>query len=161
MICGFVGKNRQKQGFSDILRAMKFFSRQQKARKIASSLLVVWLSGFVLLFCCAATEARTEAEFCPLAKAKSHCDKTNKAKTGEPSFSNNSGLKINCCGFLPAVFDKTRKIEKAPQIVDVNQVKIDAPSFSSVERNFAVTEFYRPPEFDQKKIFITNCVFRI
>ena len=37
---------------------MNAFFAQQKTRKITSSLLVVWLSGFVLLFCCAAMEAR-------------------------------------------------------------------------------------------------------
>lgn len=140
---------------------MNPFFAQQKPRKITSSLLVVWLSGFVLLFCCAAMEARAEAEFCPLAKAKSHCDKANKAQTDAPTFSNDSGLKVDCCGFLPAVFDKTRKIEKAPQIVGVSRVKIDPPRFSSGAGNFAIAAAYRPPEFTQKKIFIANCVFRI
>lgn len=137
---------------------MKSFSPLQKTRKITSSLLVVWLSGFVLLFCCAAMEARAETEFCPLAKAKSHCDK---AKTGAPTFSNDSASKFGCCGFLPAVFDKARKIEKTSQIDSVHQVKIDSPRFSSVEKRFAAAGFYRPPEFDRKKIFIKNCVFRI
>ena len=140
---------------------MNPFFAQHKTRKITSSLLVVWLSGFVLLFCCAAMETRAETEFCPLAKAKSHCDKTDKAKTGEPTLANVLTSNLDCCGFLPAVFDKTRKIEKAPQIVGVNQVKIEAPRFSSAERHFAVAEFYRPPEFYQKKIFIQNCVYRI
>ena len=134
-----------------------FFARH-KTRKITSSLLVVWLSGFVLLFCCAAMETRAEAEFCPLAKAKRHCDK---AQNDEPTFAKDSTSKFDCFGFLPAVFDKTRKIEKTPQIAGVSRIKIDAPRFSSIERNFEIASFYRPPEFSQKKVFIVNCVFLI
>jgi hypothetical protein len=146
---------------SDILRLMNSFFARQKTQKITSSLLAVWLSGFVLLFCCAAMEARAETEFCPLAKAKSHCDKTDKTKTGDFVSLSGAGLNFECCGFLPAVFDKTRKIEKVPQIVSTDRVKIEAPRFSTLERNYEVAAFYRPPEFNRKKVFIKNCVFRI
>jgi hypothetical protein len=141
---------------------MNPFSAQPKTRKVTSSLLALWLSGFVLLFCCAAMETRAETEFCPLAKAKSHCDKTDEAEADVPVFSADSGLRFDCCGFLPAVFDKARKIEKNQQTANIaEQLKVERPVFSFVKTDSANDNFYRPPPFYQKKIFIKNRVFRI
>lgn len=141
---------------------MNPFFAQQKTRKILSSLLTVWLSGFVLLFCCGVMEARAEADVCPLTKAKSHCDKTAQAKTDAPIFSADSDLRFDCCGFLPAVFDKARKIEKNQQTASIaERVKIERPLFSFVKDDSPGANFYRPPPFQQKKIFIANRVFRI
>ena len=141
---------------------MNLFLAQRKTRKATAGLLAFWLSGFVLLFCCGAMETRAETEFCPLAKAKSHCDKTDKAKTDAPVFSADAGLKFDCCGFLPAVFDKARKIEKNQQTANVaERMKIERPVFSFARSDSASRNFYRPPPFQQKKIFIKNRVFRI
>jgi hypothetical protein len=134
---------------------------QQNPKKIISSLLVVWLSGFVFLFCCGTMEVKAQTESCPLAKAKRHCDK---AETGNSAFSlkQTSGEAFGCCGFLPAVFDKARKIEKNHQTANVSdKVKIERPRFSPVKREFAVAETYRPPILSQEKTFIKNCIFRI
>lgn len=143
---------------------MSSFFARHKTGKVLAGLLAVWLSGFVLLFCCgamAAAEARGAAESCPLARAKSHCDKAERAKKDAPIFALSSSLTFDCCGFLPAVFDKTRKIEKTPQIIGVSRAKVDAPKFLSVASNFAVAEVYRAPQLARKKIFIKNRVFRI
>src|SRR5687767_8734721 len=108
---------------------------QQKSRKIISSLLVVWLSGFVFLFCCGAMETRANEEFCPLAKAKSHCNKSEKSKTDDSAIllEQSDNKKYDCCGFLPAVFDKARKIEKNLQAANVtSKVKVERPQFSGV-----------------------------
>jgi hypothetical protein len=157
-----ISKNSTETAFSGILILMSLFFAQHKTRKATAGLLALWLSGFVLLFCCGAMEARAETEFCPLAKAKSHCDKTNAAKTDVPSFSAHSGLRFDCCGFLPAVFDKARKIEKNQQTANIaEQLKIERPVFSFVRKDSASANFYRPPPFPRKKIFIVNRVFRI
>jgi hypothetical protein len=131
-------------------------------QKIMSASLAVWLSGFVLLFCCGTMEAKTaETEFCPLAKAKSHCNKTN-ADENQTSFSGESSSNFNCCNFLPAVFDKVRKIEKTKRIAPIaDKIKVESPRFLPVKNNFERAENYRKHFFYQEKIFIKNCVFRI
>ena len=139
---------------------ISFFS-QRKTQKAMSGLLAVWLSGFVLLFCCGMMKSPANAEICPLAKTENHCNKA-KSESNSPTFSNESDLKFDCCAFLPAVFDKVRKLEKTPQTAQVSdKLKIDLPQFSFAESNFHLAETYHPPLSNQNKIFIKNCVFRI
>ena len=140
---------------------VSFFS-QKKTKQIISGLLAVWLSGFVLLFCCGAMQTTAANEICPLAKAGNHCDKT-KSKSNSPTFSSESdNQNFDCCAFLPALFEKTRKLEKTQQTAQISdKLKFDAPRFSFAENNFQVAETYQPPDFYQEKIFIKNCVFRI
>ena len=139
---------------------VSFFS-QKKMQKTMSGLLAVWLSGFVFLLCCGMTKSPANAEFCPLTKAGNHCDKA-KTKTNSPTFSIQSDLKFDCCGFLPSVFDKVRKLEKTWQTAQTpDKLKIDLPRFSFAESDFQIAEIYHPPDFNPQKIFIKNCVFRI
>ena len=140
---------------------VSFFS-QKKTKQIISGLLAVWLSGFVLLFCCGAMQTTAAKEICPLAKAGNHCDKT-KSETNSTTFSSESdNQNFDCCAFLPALFEKARKLEKSQQSAQVpDKLKFDAPRFSFAENDFQVAEIYHPPEFNQEKIFIKNCVFRI
>ena len=137
------------------------FSRA-KLQKIMSASLAIWLSGFVLLFCCGAMEAKTaETEFCPLAKAEKHCNKT-KADENQTSFSGDSSSTFDCCNFLPAIFDKVRKVEKTERVAPIaDKIKIESPRFLPVKNNFERAENYRKSSFRQEKIFIENCVFRI
>jgi hypothetical protein len=137
----------------------------KSATKTIAAFMVFWLSGVLFLFCCGTMQAQArDAEFCPLAqKGQSHC---NKAKSGVSDFSTVSkqsdNLNFDCCGFLPAVFDKTRKIEKNQQAaLPVAKVKVDLPKFSFTENNFEATADYRSPVLKQGKIFIKNCIFRI
>ncbi|HEY0656948.1 MAG TPA: hypothetical protein VGD05_00660 [Pyrinomonadaceae bacterium] len=146
---------------------MKSFFSRQNPQRLVSSLLVVWLSGFVLLFCCGAMEVQAKTDFCPLAKAKSHCDKskeTKKADTGDSAIylNKSENEKFDCCGFLPAVFDKARKVEKNPQTANVaGKVKVERPRFFLVANSFEIAEIYHAPILYQEKTFIKNCVFRI
>ena len=131
--------------------------------KTIAAFMVFWLSGVLFLFCCGTMQAQ-DAEFCPLAaKGQSHCDKAAKKTSGAPVFSKQTGnLNFDCCGFLPAVFDKTRKIEKTQQTAPpVAKVKVDSPRFLLVKNAFQVARNYRAAVFKQNKIFIKNCVFRI
>jgi hypothetical protein len=131
------------------------------AKNVLAAFMILWLSGFLFLFC-PQMPAMTAKEFCPLAKGKSHCDKA-KAENDSPLVSNETGTySLDCCGFLPAVFDKTRKLEKSRQIEKiVDKIKIDLPKFFSAENDFAVSINYHPRVSRQSKIFIQNCVFRI
>lgn len=133
-----------------------------KLQKIISASLAVWLSGFVLLFCCGTMEAKAaETEFCPLAKAEKHCDKTN-ADGKQTTFLGESSSNFDCCNFLPAVFDKVRKIEKTEKFAPIaDKIKVESLRFLPVGNNFERAKSYRKSSFYQEKIFIKNCVFRI
>lgn len=130
--------------------------------KTIAAFMVFWLSGVLFLLCCGTMTAQaSEKEFCPLAgKGQSHCDK---AKAVSPTFTKDSdNLKLDCCGFLPAVFDKTRKLEKIAQIAQpADKIKVDLPIFAATENSFPITANYHPPVLRHEKIFIKNCIFRI
>ncbi len=151
-----------KIAFYVILQMMISVFSRAKLQKIMSASLAVWLSGVVLLFCCGTMEAQTaEMEFCPLAKAEKHCNKT-KADDNQTSFSGESGSSFDCCNFLPAIFDKVRKIEKTERVALIaDKIKVESPRFLPVKNNFERAENYRKSSFYQEKIFIKNCVFRI
>lgn len=121
-----------------------------------------WLTGLVFLLCCGMMDSPASVEFCPLAKAGSHCDKM-KAEIDLPKFSGESdGFNFDCCGFLPQLFDKVRKLEKFQETAQVSdKLKIDLPRFSLVQNNFHLSENYYAPIFASNKIFIKNRVFRI
>ena len=109
-------------------------------------------------------ETRANEEFCPLAKAKSHCNKSEKSKTDDSAIllEQSDNKKYDCCGFLPAVFDKARKIEKNPQAANVtSKVKVERPQFSGVVNDFEIAAVYHSPNKNREKLFIKNCVFRI
>ena len=133
------------------------------SQRIISSALVIWLSGFVLLFCCGNMEARAaEADSCPLAKT-SHCDKQSSVENNLDSASfQKESQAFDCCGFLPKVFDKARKIEKNPQVsVAATTVKISAPKFSFVVDTIKAPKVYKPPVHNRGSTYLKNCVFRI
>jgi hypothetical protein len=136
----------------------------KSATKTIAAFMVFWLSGVLFLLCCGTMQAQaSDSEFCPLAaKGQSHCDKA-KAKNDSPVFSKvTESPALDCCGFLPAVFDKTRKIENIQQATQpVDKIKVDLPRFSLIENSFETAADYRSPFLAQKKIFIKNCIFRI
>jgi hypothetical protein len=139
-------------------------TRKQFARNALAGFLVFWLSGVLFLVCCGTTKTQAaEMQFCPLAaKGKSHCHKT-KSVSDLPNVSALTETQnFDCCGFLPAVFDKTRKIEKTQHAAKlVDKVKIDSPKFIFDGKDFESFAYYQPFVSNQTKIFIKNCIFRI
>jgi len=133
------------------------------SQRIISSVLVIWLSGVVLLFCCGKMEARAvEADSCPLAKA-GHCDRQpgNEKAVDFPKFQKETNA-LDCCGFLPKVFDKARKIEKIPQAAIATTIaKISAPKFSFVVQQVKSPKVYRSAIRNRGSTYLKNCVFRI
>ena len=124
--------------------------------------LAVWLSGVAFLICCPTVAANPDEAFCPLAKMGGHC---NKAKNeGSPSlkseYTNDCGL--GGCAYLPIVFDKSRKVEKAK--------KQTAPVAVPVRVNFVPQRARKasPPQtisfariaFDNR-ILARHCILRI
>lgn len=102
-----------------------------------------------------------ETEFCPLAKSANHCNKTTNDQN-ELSFSGESGFEFDCCNFLPAVFDKVRKVEKNQQLAQIaDKIRVETPQFFVIEKEFEIAKNYRSPILANQGIFIKNCVFRI
>ena len=123
----------------------------------------VWLSGVVFLLCCEKINGKTsEPEFCPLAKMSGHCDKAGQANSNSLVIETANETCADGCGFLPVVFDKTRKIEQNRQHT--------APASNIVPVQFsppALAEFTARPDASYSrlasscKIFVINCTFRI
>jgi len=133
------------------------------SQRIISSLLVVWMSGVVLLFCCGNMEARAaEADSCPLAKT-SHCDKQTGGETNlDFARIQKESWAFDCCGFLPKLFDKARKIEKNPQAATIaTTAKPRAPKLSFVIQTVKSQKVYQPIVQNRGSTYLKNCVFRI
>ena len=152
---------------------MKSFFSRQNPQRLVSSLLVIWLSGFVLLFCCGAMEVKAKTVFCPLAEAKSHCDKSEKSEKSKEAkkaetddsavyLNKSENEKFDCCGFLPAIFDKARKVEKNQQpAIIASTAKIQTPKFTFVSQSFKSPTVYQPIIRDRGGAYLKNRVFRI
>ena len=128
----------------------------------------VWLSGIVFLVCCDKLNGQPD-DSVPMASMEGHCDKMRR-KAAAPSSKDSESIAVqntqtnlvNCCGFMPIVFDKIRKIEKDGQHIAampaVARVKFHPP---------AVIDNASPPAPDYgqaaypENIFLKNCAFRI
>ncbi len=142
---------------------MKAKFSQRNIKQIISGSLIVWLSGIVFLFCCEMPKAQAStAESCPLAK-KNNCSKQSNAETlsGFASIQTNQPA-IDCCKFLPLVFDKARKIEKTQKAEAVQTiVKVFQPVFSVVNHSFPAPKNFHSVVIKRENIHLKNCVFRI
>lgn len=137
-------------------------------KRVFAGLLAVWLSGVVFLFCCGMPNAQAaEAESCPLAKM-GRCDKSvsDKPSTDENALrletfqSDKSAL--DCCGFLPQVFDKARKAEPVQQIAAAAEKQsIEPPTFAFVKIKSNAFFKYRPRPLNRSGTYLRNRVFRI
>lgn len=138
-------------------------AKNSAAKRIFAGLLAVWMSGIVFLLCCAAPAAKAaEIESCPLAK-KGHCKKSagNEKALRFEGFEN-GGTSFDCCGFLPRVFDKVRKIEKAEQIAALPvRIKTAPQLFAFIKLQPNTFSGYRPPPQNLSGTYLKNRVFRI
>lgn len=132
-------------------------------RKGMAGFMALWLSGIVFLLCCEMPKTQAAPEdSCPLSKMKGHCDK---AKSKQPSITLSSlpdTREVDCCGFIPAVFDKARKIQKTEPLAQPAPVPQPGPSTQNIA--IALREAF--PNYHSKiiagnKIFLKNRVLRI
>lgn len=133
------------------------------AQRSLAGFMALWLSGVVFLLCCQTMNANAmAAESCPLAKLSEHCDKAKKATEITSVVGLNQENSVDCCAFLPAVFDKARKIEQTQKQMAITpksiavRFKLQRPSNSSP--TFPAFQSRVP---DRHGTFIKNCVFRI
>lgn len=142
---------------------MKANPLQQNIKSAMATLLAVWLSGAVFLFCCETSKAKvSEVESCPLKKA-SHCNK----KSTDETVSQFASLAaenhaIDCCRFPSQVFDKARKLETNQQPANVSAiVKVPSLKFAFFKTDFQSPNFHRSVIRNRGSTFLRNCVFRI
>lgn len=131
--------------------------------KTIAGFMALWLSGFVFLFCCETLNAKSMAkESCPLAKMSKHCDKAKQTNVSTPVVGSGHEDSFDCCGFLPVVFDKSRKTEQNQKQIatspNVIAVKFTLPRF--VITPHPISEF-QSRVLDRHGTFVKNCVFRI
>src|SRR4051812_44507554 len=104
------------------------YRKRNITQQTVAAFMALWLSGFVFLFCCGPTKAAVEeTKSCPLAKQAHHCDTANQQNEVSDTVSRAQGVCVDCCGFLPAVFDKARKVDQPqPSITAPERVLVAA-----------------------------------
>jgi len=130
------------------------------AHRSMAAFMAVWLSGVVFLLCCPSMAAASPKAACPLAAASDHCKRSAKKDSDVVS---RQGLAATfCCEFLPAVFDKSRKIERAERVSAAvsKPVSIRRLEVAVVVKSSGFIQ-YSSPLIDQHEIFLRNRVLRI
>jgi len=142
---------------------MNFALVKNTARKTLTGFMAVWLSGVVFLICCESMNVRAmDTEFCPLAAKSSHCDKALGEETSPNVAELSATDNIECCAFLPFLFDNDRKLERVEQPASASQpalpVRFNIRSIGFERVTFAV---FTPHLADRQETYIRNRVFRI
>lgn len=142
---------------------MTFRNLKKITHKTLAGFMALWLSGFIFLFCCSTLNAKTmEKESCPLAKMSKHCDKAKNANQNVPVVESTDESSFDCCGFLPVVFDKSRKIEQDQKQIAMTPkvivVKFILPRPANISPTFTAFQSRVP---NRHGTFMKNCVFRI
>jgi hypothetical protein len=103
-----------------------------------------------------------EAESCPLAKIN-HCSKQTASKNNlETAAVKPEQQSLDCCSFLPLVFNKAVNIEKTQKVEKVAaSVKISQPAFSIINRLFPAQRTFRSIIINRENTHLKNCIFRI
>ncbi len=139
------------------------FSRQI-VNQTVSGLLIFWLSGLLLLFCCEMPQAQAaETETCPLAKTN-HCAKQAQSENAAADFASieADSRMLDCCRFLPNIFDKARKVESNQQTaVMPAKIRIVAARLSIAKASFNTSKFYQPFILNRGETYLKNQIFRI
>lgn len=125
--------------------------------------MALWLSGVLFLLCCEKITASTmEVDSCPLAKMSQDCDKAVEQNTNLHIVVPVEGDCLDCCGFLPAVFDKSRNIEPAQKQAATPAKKVSfRPRPTQVAFHAAIFHIPATRISDKQRAFVRNCVFRI
>lgn len=134
----------------------------QIVRKSISGILTVWLSGFVFVFCCHASLAAQHGhDSCPMARQSHHCDRHSE-QAGDATAANRAeGTCLINCGYLPAVFDKARKVDQSAPVVAPPRAASVARLFTPRPTRARQASAYRARLTDKSRTFISIQVFRI
>ena len=136
---------------------MSFGQIRKIAHRSVAGVMAIWLSGIVLVFCCDVRGGQASHGSCPLAKMSHHCDKAKQASTSAFAFDG-----MGRCELLPAVFDKSRKVEQIEKQSAATPalavVRFSLPLVRHVSVSPIPTLVYVP---DRQGSFIRNRVLRI
>lgn len=139
--------------------------KRKQLKRLTAGFLTVWMSGIVFLFCCqipGVEAADLEAESCPLAKTHDSCNKSSNKNESQFVSIEKEHLNLECCRFLPAVFDKARKIEKLQETgQSASNIKISILKSLFVKQEFAQPKVFRSLILNRENTRLKNCVFRI
>ena len=132
------------------------YTIKEYARRPLAAFMAIWLSGFVFLLCCDMANGAP-----PEAPVMSHCHKAKQEQIISTSASV-SDTSIDCCSILPAVFDKSRRVERTESVAATSaeaSSKSLPPAVVSIVS--VASSFYSPPLPDLHKSYIRNRVLRI
>jgi len=141
---------------------MSFARLRKITHKTLSAYLAVWLSGVVFLFCCDEINGESKADSCPLAKMSAHCDKAEKDKASQVIASQTTEQGMDCCAFIPVLFDKTRTVERNQQpSAAAPSLVVEVPRLVLIPSDFAPAKAYRSIALLRNDTFLKNRTFRI
>jgi hypothetical protein len=131
-------------------------------RRGLAAILAVWLSGLVFLICCPSSRAASAEAFCPLAKMGGHCDKARKDAAPSWNNENTDDCGVTGCAYLPIIFDKSRKLEKAQKQTASVPIVIQAdfaPPAAPKIRSSPIVSYTRISLGN--RVLAKNCILRI
>ena len=131
-------------------------------RKTVAGFMTLWLSGFVFVFCCYASSTTAhQTDFCPMGKQAHHCDTPMDQNDVPDAVGRLEGICFDCCGYLPAVFDKARKVDRpAPVTAPLRAATTTRTLTVTPVKELPASE-YRARLADKSRTFISTQVFRI
>jgi len=135
---------------------------RQIIRKSISGFMTVWLSGFVFLFCCyASSTVKMMTESCPMHAMSHHCDGMMEQNDASNTVSRLEGVCFDCCGYLPAVLDRARKVDQPAPVTAPERVAITPRLITPRPTRAPLVTAYRARMADKSRTFISTQVFRI
>jgi len=136
------------------------FARNRKTlHRLVAGFMAVWLSGIVFLFCCEKMNGASKAEFCPLEKMTGHCNRSK--ASGSSVIETSDSDMVDCCGFLPIVFDKVRKAESGQSPAPpVAKLVVEPIRLVPVLTMYIPTRVFSRIE-SRQGTYLQNCNFRI
>ena len=135
---------------------------RQIIRKSISGFMTVWLSGFVFIFCCYANSTvKMMTESCPMHAASHHCDGMMEQNDASNTVGRVEAVCFDCCGYLPAVFDKARKVDQSVPVTAPERVAITPRPITPRPIRATLLPAYQARLTDKSRTFISTQVFRI
>jgi uncharacterized membrane protein len=131
-------------------------------RRTVSGFMALWLSGSVFIFCCyASSTVKMMTESCPMHAASHHCDGMIEQNDPSKIVDRLEGVCFDCCGYLPAVFDKARKVDQPAPVTAPERVAVVATLITPRPARAPLGPAYRTRLPDKSRTFISTQVFRI
>jgi hypothetical protein len=147
---------------SELVPAIKSTKPAGYLHKAFCGLIALWLSGVLFIPLCSGDRSSDSMEFCPLAKLGAHCDKVKRSEDVRSITYEDDGQGIDCCAFIPTVFEKTRDINASLEVASVaSSFIVETIHNGSLHRTKFSTAPYRSPLLLKDRTFLTNRAIRI